>query len=201
MKKNAERFVLISAACIFLFSSCATTKLTMSWKDTAFKKTIQKIIVIGVSGKAANRNFFEDEFVRRLKEHGVDAVASYDTIPFEALPNKNMVAAKIRRSGADTVIVTRLVDRKTVQTYIPGQAYVVPNNYYRWGSYYQYVQTPGRMVENRYAYAETNLYDVDGEKLIWSAGTETEESGTVQDIMQSFVNVMINKLAADKLIR
>ncbi len=51
------------AISIFLFTSCATTKLTTVWKDESFHKTIRKIVVAGAFRQTSIRNFLEDEFV------------------------------------------------------------------------------------------------------------------------------------------
>ncbi len=193
-----RRFVIV---CIILLASCATTTLTGDWRDESFTGTITRVMVIGVSESPTNRNIFEDEFVRQLKTRGVDAVASYTMLPYRLLSNKAAVAATLKKTRMEMVIFTRLVDKKTVQTYVPGQVYAVPNYYYRWGTYYEYVQSPGRIVENNYAYAETNLYYVKDERLIWSARSETLISGTTQQITRAFVKVMIEKLSADLLIR
>ena len=185
----------------FLLTSCATTILTTVWKDESFTGPVRKMAVIGIFKTPAVRNFFEDEFSRQLKTHGIEAVASYTIIPIDDQSDKDIVASRLRNLAMDYVLVTRLVDRKTVQTYVPGQAYVVPGYYRSWGGYYQYAYTPGYMVEDIYAYAETNIYDVKNDKLIWSARSETEISGMNQELIRSFVKIMIDRLSADAVIR
>ncbi len=201
MNQTKKLCWLLTSVCIFFFASCATTTLTGDWRDENFMGTITRVMVIGVSESHTNRNIFEDEFVRQLKARGIDAVASYTMIPYQLLSNKAAIAATLKKTRMEMVIFTRLVDKKTVQTYVPGQVYAVPNYYSRWGTYYDYVQTPGRIVEDKYAYAETNLYHVKDERLIWSARSETLISGTTQQITRAFVKVMIEKLSADSLIR
>jgi hypothetical protein len=185
----------------FLLTSCATTIVTAVWKDESFMGPVKKMAVIGIFKTPAIRNSFEDEFSRQLKTHGIEAVASYTMIPVDDQSDKDIVSSRLKNMGTDYVLVTRLVDKKTVQTYVPGQAYVVPGYYRSWGGYYQYAYTPGYMVEDVYAYAETNIYDVKNDKLIWSARSETEISGVNQELIRSFVKIMIDRLSADAVIR
>ncbi len=187
-------------ACVFLLTSCATTELTLVWKDQNFHGKVHKIVVVGAFRKPAIRNFFEDAFVKQLKAHGVEAVASYTFVPIADLKNQKEVMAKIRETGADAALVTRLVDKKTVERYVPGEVYTFPSYYYYWDPYFNYIYTPGYTVEEEYAYAETNIYETSDGKLIWSARSRTLLSGKDQDLIRSFVGIMVKKLSADGVI-
>ena len=200
MKYPMKICCYVITACIFLLTSCATTELTLVWKDRNFQGTVHKIAVVGAFRKPAVRNFFEDAFVKQLKAHGVEAVASYTLVPIADLKNQKEVMAKIRETGADAALVTRLVDKKTIERYVPGEVYTFPNYYYYWDPYFNYIYTPGYTVEEEYAYAETNVYETSDEKLIWSARSRTLLSGKDQDLIRSFVGIMVRKLSADGVI-
>jgi hypothetical protein len=197
---------MITYGCLVIFSlclvaSCATTTLTAVWRGESYAGPVKKMAVIGVSKKPVIRNLFEDECVRELRTRGTDAVASYTVLSFDQLANKETVQSQIRGLGADAVLMTRLVDTKSVQTYIPGQVYVMPNYYYGWSGYYGSVfSTPGRTIQDEYAYLETNVYDVKTEQLIWSARSETWMSDNDQEMIKSFIGAIIARLAADKII-
>ena len=197
----ASKILCLSlCTCAVLLTSCATTTLTTVWKDEAFHGTVKKIVVVGAFRSPTVRNFFEDEFARQLKAHGVEAIASYTLVPIDKLPEKDLLMAKIRETGADAALVTRMVDKKTVESYVPGQVYAVPHYYRRWGPYFDYIYTPGYMVREEYAYAETNIYETNTQQLIWSAMSSTLLSGDKQDLIKSFVSTMVGKMAEDKLI-
>ena len=201
MKQRATLLCCLVVLGGFLLTSCATTIVTAVWKDESFTGPVKKMAVIGIFKTPAIRNSFEDEFSRQLRSHGVEAVPGYTVIPVDDQSDKDLVASRLKNLGTDYVLVTRLVDKRTVQTYVPGQAYVVPGYYRSWGGYYQYAYTPGYMVQDIYAFAETNIYDVKNDKLIWSARSETEISGVNQELIQSFVKIMIDRLSADGVIR
>lgn len=186
---------------LFLFNSCATTTTTSVWRDSTYEGSVKKILVMGISQKPAVKRFFEDEFVRQLRQRGTEAVAGYTVLPYGEKIDREFIAAKAKEIGADAVLVTRPLGAKTERTYVPGQAYVVPGAYRRWGSYYGYAYSPGYVVEDEYVYLETNLFDIATEKLIWSAESETVLSASDQTLIRSFINTIVAKLSADKLIR
>ncbi len=188
-----------------LITACATTKITSAWKDQSYQGRPHKIMVIGVAKKPVNKRIFEDEFVRQLKSRGTDAIASYTVLPDEKQDNQEAIAAKMKELSADAVLITRLTDKKTVTTYVPGTVYNPPPYYDTWRDYYRYgyqaVYTPGYMAEDEYALVETNLYDARTEKLIWSTSSETEIQGSDQNLIISFIGVMVNAMADQKLLR
>jgi hypothetical protein len=188
-----------------LVTACATTTLTSVWKDPSYHVQPRKIMVIGVAKKPVNKRIFEDEFVRQLKARGTDAVAGYTVMPDEKQVDHAVIAAKVKEQGADAVLISRLVSKKTVHTYVPGSVTYPPSYYGNWRDYYGYgsqaVYTPGYTAEDEYALMETNLYDAGNDKLIWSAASETEIRGSDQNQIKSYIGVMVNAMAGQKLLR
>jgi len=110
----------------------------------------------------------------------------------------------LREQGADTVLITRMVSKKTVQVYVPGTIYLPPPHYGRWSDYYghgyQAMSTPGYMTENEYAIIESNLYEAGNEKLIWAASSETGVSGSNQELIKTYVGIMVKAMAGQGLL-
>ena len=201
MKSLPERFVLILVASLCLSASCATTKMTDTWRDDAYRGTIRKVVVVGIFKEPDTRKIFEDEFADRLRARGVDATASRKIVSDAEMPDKEIVIGKIGKFGADTVLVTRVMDMETVKNYVPGQAYAVPTYYGYYGAYYNYSYRPGYTETEGTAYLETNLYNVGDEKLIWSGRSKTKLSATRYELIQAFVKTMLDGLSEAKLIR
>lgn len=202
MKKRFMLFCCIVVICLFFLTSCATTTLTSVWKDKNYQGKLNKIIVIMFAKSPETRTLIEGQFVAGLEARGNNALASYKIISLDQLPDRDLVASKIKSIGADTVIVSRLVDRKAIETYIPGQSYIFPSYYKDWLGYYGYVVvTPGYTEQTQILYIETNLYDMKTEKLIWSARSETEVTEGDQQLIKTFIKVMIDKLSSDRIIK
>jgi hypothetical protein len=195
MKRVRQLFFCSMLIVLFLLSACATTTTTNVWRDQAYQGPVKKILVMGISKKQGVQRFFEDEFFRQLKQRGTDAVAGYSILQYDEKMDKDFIAAKAREIGADAVLVTRPLGRKTERAYMPGSPY------YRGGGFYGYAYSPGYVVEDEYVYLETNLFVVATENLIWSAESETIILASDQELIKEFISTMIAKLASDKLIK
>lgn len=205
--KRMMLFVLLSIISAFLFGSCTTTTvMTDVWKDKTYQGKPQKIIVIMVTKYPDMRNLFEDRFVGELNSRGNNAFQSYTVVPFGQLRDRELVKSKILSSGADTVLVSRLLDTKTIESFRPGLVtvvpFIVPDYYYNWWGYYNVAFVDyGYTGDVQVAYIETNLYDVTTEKLIWTGHSKTERTEGEQQLITAFVKLMIKKIESAGLIK
>jgi hypothetical protein len=181
-----------------LLSACASTQLTSVWKDPSYQTRPAKILVIGVAKSPLNRRLFEDEFTRQLKSRGTDAIASYTVLPDAQQGDQTAITKNVAELGADTVLITRLVSKKVVQTYVQGTPYYPPPFYNNWPSYYaygyKYMYRPDYIAKDEYAVIETNLYDARIDKLIWAASSETGISGSEPNLIKSYIDVMVKNM-------
>lgn len=200
--KNMKSFSMLLLGAAFLLAACATTTVSDVWKDNAYQGKAKKIVVIMVAKSPYMRDLFENRFVAELEDRGNSAIQSYKIVTMEQLPDRELVKSKIISSGADAVLIARLVDTKTIEAYRPGLVYVVPSFYYGWGSYYGVVSTDyGYTGDVQVAYIETNLYDVKTEKLIWTAHTKTERTEGEQQLINTFIRVIVKKLSSAGIIK
>lgn len=56
-------------------------------------------------------------------------------MPDKLQNDHTVIAEKVKEQGADAVLISRLVSRKTVRTYVPGSVYYPPANYGYWHDY------------------------------------------------------------------
>ncbi len=187
-----------------LVAACATPQPDTVWKDPAYQERPGKIMVIGVAKSPVNRRIFEDEFVRQLNAHGTEAIASYTVIPDRQQDDQAAIAAKVAQLGADTVLITRMVSKRTMQIYVPGTTYYPPAHYGKWPDYYGHgyraVHTPGYISEEEFAVIETNLYEAGNDNLVWAASSETGMQGPDQDRIKSYIGIMVSAMAAQGLL-
>jgi hypothetical protein len=209
--KNRLLAYIVIMSLFVMTSSCATTTLNNVWRDGSYGEKLNKVFVIGVIKNPGVKRFFEDEFAAQLKARGTDAVAGYTVLQSDAEIDKENLAAALKETGADSVLITRLVDKKTVETYVPpttyasAPRYVPPTHYYGcWHHYYarsyDAMYTPGYTVKDEVLVVETNLYEASSEKLVWSAISETFREGSSNTLIKSFIKVMIENLSKENLL-
>lgn len=204
MKRLLSGSISLVLAAAVLLTGCASTQLTSVWKDPAYQVHPTKVMVVAVAKKPMKRRIFEDEFVAQLRAHGTDAVASYTVLSDKKQDDQDAIAAKVKELGADAVLVTRLVSKKTIQVYVPGVPYFPPPYYGRWPDYYGYgyrdMYSPGYMAEEQFAVMESNLYDTTKDDLIWAATSETEISGSDQARIKEYIGIMVKNMGAHGLL-
>ena len=141
----------------------------------------------------------------QLKEKGVNATASYRLLPDADLQDEKKLEKRVNESGSDTILMTRLIDiRKDTQYIPPDYVYAPPAHYYGgWHGYYRsaYMVSPGYTVEYETAVLETNLYDLETDKLIWSARSDAPTDGNMGRHIRDFARSIISQLAEAKLIK
>jgi hypothetical protein len=206
----------IGAACLLaasLVMSCATTTLVSQWADKDFQgKKIERALIIGVAKKDVLRRQFEDTFATDLAKSKAFAMASYRDMPDPSAITKELAEPVIAANKITHVIVTRIVDHKTVTTYVPptttvytsGYPGYYPGYYNSWNGYYSAgygaVTTPGYTYDTEYVNLETNVYDVATGKMIWSGLSQTELGGTAEQHIPDVIEVVTNAMRTHGLL-
>lgn len=206
MRKTVVVGLLMMIAAVQL-SGCASTSVTAVWSDEAYTGHPHKAIVILAARRPILVRVFEDEFVQQLKARGVEAVPAYSLLPTDRKIEKDEILAAVKKIQADTLFITRLVDKQSYETYYPGSVYAThagprgPG----WGGFYargftSYHATPGYTVQQEVLHVETQLYDVKTEQLIWSVMTETMTGDTPESEVKGFVDVIMKSLTKKGLV-
>jgi hypothetical protein len=204
------RFALLGVIMAGALSSCATTSLLTSWVDPeAGGKKLGNVLLVGVAKNASARRQFEDGFARVLRSRQIGAVTSYAQLPDPAAIDEAAVKPIALKEKVTHVLIVRLVDRKTVTTYVPpsGAYYgpgAYPAYYGSWPGYYNYgyatATRPGYTYDTEYVNLETNVYDAATGKLLWSGLTQTEIGSKLQERIEEFIEVISGAMIRDKLI-
>jgi len=178
---RVERLSLRSSLGILLllFIACASTSTTFPslWEDKTYRGHPEKILVINAFPNPANRKVFEDEFVKALKEHGVDAVVSYTVMPDPIVSDKNTIADEealrccIQDVGADTVLISKPVG-KTKDQFV--------------GADYSYMNIV----------TQTDVYDIKSNRLVLSVTAETRMRDLpYAALIKTYIKDLVNKLS------
>ena len=186
-----------------LLPSCTVgTRLANSWSDpTAKGRTFRHVVVFAVTPRMAARQTYEDALVQDLTARSIPATASHTFTGDERIM-PDSAQAVLMKLGADAVIVTRLLDQTSVQMYYftgsptPDAPSQYTQGWYRFYSLpYANLGQPTFDTDNQVYSVETNLYDLQGDHLVWSARTES----TVHryDAPETEIHPMIDQLVQD----
>jgi hypothetical protein len=186
-----------------LLAGCATTptthtEVTGSWKANSYKGRFANLLVVSHAADPGIREKVESIMVKSLEKQGLHAVASSDIMPADERVTRKTIGAAMAGKGFDGVLVSRLLDVKRSTIYIP------PSEDTTFESSFDddapIVFSPGYVERLSLISIRNNLYDAVSKRLVWSLQSQTENFGTVNDLVQSVSQAVINDLRARGLI-
>ncbi len=197
--------IVYSLLALVIASSCSSTKISASWQSPDYtSKKFNKILVWGLSDNISARATVEDEVAYFLNLKKITSVSGSDIAPpnRKALPHDiDESKAILDKNGFDGVLTMGLIDKKEKTRYVQGSGYYQPMAYGYYGSFYSYypymygnVYQPGHYATSEYIYIETNLWDVETGKLVWSAQTETVDPSSIENFANSYARDMVGEL-------
>lgn len=155
------------------------------------------VFVLGVAESDDLRRLFEDEFVRQLQATGARGIPSYGVIPQREVTRDEVVQA-VRASGADGVVVTRLLKREQRH-----KASFSPDGYsthYSNASRSLASPVPPVVTRAEVVTLETRLFDAASERMVWTASTELFDPRKTQSEVARLVRALVKDLQKGKLI-
>lgn len=205
---------LLMPVASLLLAACQTTSIQSAWFDPTFSGgPMQKIDVVGVGSNLTNRRVFEDIFAQKLRDAGVDGVAGYTVIPDEARAAEAPFTAAVTRTGAQGLLVVRLlgVDTRTqvTTTMVPVGSGFGGGGVWGGGMWgggwaggpFGPTMMPVQDVQQYdLATVEATLFEVKTGRVVWTATTQTLNPSSVQQETPGFATLIIAQLKARGLI-
>ncbi len=186
-----------------LLAACASTRFTSQWKSPDYSGApMRKVLVVGVSKQPSVRRTFEDEFVARLKAAGVDGIQSYTVLPDEGRVERPALEAAVKSTGADGLLVVRLVKREqqtqVVQAYPTAPPAAGIYGWYAgaWSGYYE----PATAYQYELVTLEASLYSPGQGNLVWSATTEGFAPTNLEKDSASYADLIIGALRKEQIL-
>lgn len=189
-------------AVLAALAACGSTRLMASWKDPAFTgPPMKRLLVIGAVKSDLNRRVFEDAFAGALNGvAGNSGVVSYPMLPESGAMSNERVRQGVQSSGADGVLVTRLMR-------VRQDVYVAPSHlptYYGagFGGWYgrAYAMTPADVSVYDVLTIESTLWNMSSDKAVWSGTSEITAPSDIAAASKELADVLIAKMKADGVI-
>lgn len=170
-------------------AGCASTDLVSTWKDPgAGPLAFRRVIALAVTKDESVRRTMEDTMVKRMKS----AEPAYQTIPTRDLENQDKLKAAIRTSGADGLVMVRVIGVTTEVSRQPGDYQWKPTSspylWDGWGGSWYAVYDPGIEVKERFVVVEVNVYSIESGKLLWASRSRTAEPRSMKVLVESIAD-------------
>jgi len=203
-----KRFYWFWAALVVL--GCGPSfKLSQSWVPAnASPHTFNKIVVLVLApAKYSDAGRVgEQQLAAELKANGVNAVSAQDEFGPQRFrkDDEQGALAALKKSGADGVIVTSLLDEQKDKRYVPGGGWYPPPYYGRFWGYYSFwydrAYDQGYYETTRKYFFETNLYDLSTSSLLYSVQSQTMDPGSTDALARVFSKKVVKDMKAKHVI-
>ena len=200
-----KRTLLAAVAAPLLLAGCASTNMVQVWRDPSYVPVpVKRVFVVAIIPNPQYRVDFENAVAKSLTDRGIQSATAAGVFPPGQL-DKDAVTDYVKKNDAQLVVVMRL-NKVTTQVYNPPTvAYVPPAPYYGgWYGYYGYgygaVYSPGYYSEDTTVQAETNVYAVAGERLIWSGSSSTFNFTSATEAASSVAASLVNDLSKSGIL-
>lgn len=190
---------------------CNTSKITNSWKsDNTADYKFKKILVLGLireSDRTLQQNM-ENHLVEDLLHRGYkaeSALTEYGPKAFDKMDEEAAIG-KIKNTGVDAVITIVLLDKKKERKYIPGNLFFSPYGYYYnhfWGyrsTLYNRIYEPGYYVTDTKYFWESNLYDMETQKIVYSVQTQSFDPSNSESMGHEYGQIIVKDMIRNNIL-
>lgn len=203
---------LLFALLAVIISSCTTSRITSSWKSTDVSPyNYKKILVLALireSDRSIQQNM-ENHLVSDLRVLGYEAVSSLQEYGPKAFDNMDETAAiqSLKKNGFDAVFTIVLLDKTKESRYVAGYTYYSPYSYYYnrfWGyrtTLYRRIYEPGYYVTDTRYFWESNLFDMNSQKLLYSVQTQSFDPANSESLGHEYGQLIVKNMVKENVLK
>jgi hypothetical protein len=204
--KSWTRWALLPALAMIAASCGTSTEIAERWKEPTYHGApADKVVIIGIGENSRRVKIFEDLMSQHFKARKITSIQGSSVITGDVASEDAMKTA-VQGTGAQLAITCRLVGVDKETSYVPGSTAYVPAPYYY--GYYPYYHTsyavvsdPGYYTTYKVYQVESNVYDVQTSKLVWSGLSHTTDPANMEDGVNSLGEALIGELVREKIIK
>jgi hypothetical protein len=211
-KKMIKRISIFAAIALVAFA-CTSTKIIGSWKNADYaNKQYGHIMVVGLTANVVAKGSVEEQMVevlsaKRVWAKGAGGIFNPDVKHTDA--EKTQISDTLKARGYDGLLTVALISEDKETSYVPGSTYAyAPYSTGYYGSYWGYygyyapqVYSPGYYTTNKVFTVEACLYDVDSQKLVWAARSETTDPANLDQFAHEYAETVVFQMQKDKLLK
>jgi len=197
-----QSFRLVAMLFVLCIAGCESPPVSDTWHDPAFDGPIRfkRTLVIAMNPDPLIRRPAEDVMVYALGEGR--AIQSYKLLTAGDLYDVDHLVQKLEPNGIDAILAMRLVSTRHDVSWVPGSG-VYPFDQF-WTFYdraWPAARDPDYLKNETTVRVQTNLYTVEGGKLLWTGISDSFLAADARDRIESVVREIAKEMAADGIIR
>ena len=204
---------MIHAACrclaitaLAVLAGCSASQLVAQKANPDYVgKPLKSVMVVAVTADEIARRTYEDRVVALLAKRGIKGIPGYSAVGKRGKVEEAELRQAITRSGAEGVMITRVIRVERSKTELSGTEVAVG---YGWGGFYGYyagvwttVSAPALTVTGpQWTVSETRLFDASNGALAWTGIVDTKESDDFNAALTQYIQVIFDAMVGDRVI-
>ena len=191
----------LAIAALALLASCTNSQLVRQEANPEYVgKPLKSVMVVAVTADEIVRRTFEDRVVALLGQRGIKGIPGYSAVGTRGRVQEAELREAIAKSGAEGVIITRVIRIDRSSTTLPGSTVAV-GFYGYYSSVWQTVSTPAQTVTGpTWTVSETRLFDAKTGALAWTGLVDTKQNDKLDAAMTQYINVIFDAMVGDKVL-
>lgn len=216
MSSNYSPYKLFSILFLLLtLGACSpTVKVTGSWKTPTPPegKKFKKLFILAITSNGELRSTLEHDLGEAATKRGYQILKSEDAFPPADTGNvvvkKEDILNKAREMGCDGILSFAVLSQSEQSRYVPGMyAYnpVAYGFYDMFAGYYTYmapvVYSPGYYATDKYYFLESNFFEIETGKLMWSVQSESLNPTSIKKFSKSYTSTLLDQLKLEHIVK
>lgn len=202
-----KNFLLIILT-VFMMVGCVPEALMRTWSSNEeYDRKFKNLMVMGLVNNVNLRNDVENQVVAAAIKTDLLATNGMSMFPPELgkpFDDTERVKERLREKGFDGILTVALIDVRA-ERYVPPDASYEPLVYYdRFRNYYfrtyELVYRPGYFAQATRFFIETNFYELQGGKLVWSGRSGAFDPSQLQDYLPNYARGLFKELSMEGII-
>lgn len=204
MLGTKDKLVLPLAVLALALSACAHTKVTNVWRDPGHQGYPKRVLVHAMAMSPTVKIVFENLLVERLKSAGVDALPSHKHLPDSMVLDKEAMKRLVREQGIDAIFVAHPTDRRETESFgslrwqETATVYFDPDGGFVMAAFGTTLAP--EIITSEEATIEFVLFDVAARKRVWVLLAKTFVLDTRTGEVEPAVDLVVERLRADRMI-
>ncbi len=206
MKSKTQLKIAVAILAALIFSSCASTKLAESWKDSTYTAgPLKRVLVVAVRSDTELQRAWEDGFAAALSKDGVDATPAYKVYP-GSHADSSFINTVAREGTFDGIVIVGAATTGTETAVTTGQVIPSPlENSHPWNAwYYAYYDRdyyPGYPVINVTVRDEISVWATHrGGRLIWTGVGEARGGAATDNARHAIIQLIVPQLVDQRVV-
>lgn len=208
------RSIVILLLLVGIIACTKQIAVTGYWynKENVAGKTYKKAYFVSLLNDVIKNATVETDLANEAKKRNLETAMNHVSLP-SGFVNKNVeqdaILQKARELNCDLVFTIALIDVKAENYYVPGHTNYAPGSSYGYynsfptyydRSYNSY-QTPGYYVNDKTYFIESNVYDANDLKLLWSLQSQATNPTNLKMTSSMYAKEVFKKMDAERFTK